>query len=70
MMKAKPAALAKLGVAEKKRLAAKGRKAIAVVLREKRRIESSFYAMGRALETLKDVGVVHALGHALIRAAT
>ncbi len=63
-MKNKAADLAKLGVAEKGRLAAKGRKAMAVVLREKRRIESSFYAMGRALATLKDPGVLHALGHA------
>jgi hypothetical protein len=62
-MKKNPTDLAKLGVAEKKRLAAKGRAAIAIVAREKRRIESSFYAMGRALGTLKDPGVLHALGH-------
>ncbi len=63
MMTKRAGDVAKVGVAEKKRLAAKGRAAIAVVAREKRRIESSFYAMGRALATLKDPGVVHALGH-------
>ncbi len=55
--------LARLGRAEKKRLAAKGRAALAIVLRAKRDIEASYYAMGRALAILKDTAVLHALGH-------
>lgn len=55
--------VAKLGLAEKRRLAAKGRKAIAMVLAMKRQVETAFYAMGKALVTLADKGVIRALGH-------
>ncbi len=54
---------AKLGTAEKKRLAAKGRKAVATVVAMKRTIKKAFYAMGRALAVLKEPAVFHALGH-------
>ena len=51
------------GSVESKRLAAKGRKAVAVVLTMKKRIERSFYAMGKALAVLDDPRIFHALGH-------
>ena len=39
--------LARVGLAEKKRLAAKGRAAISIVQRARRDIEKSYFAMGR-----------------------
>src|SRR5579884_1785370 len=56
-------AASKRAATEKKRLAAKGRKAIAVVLKMKKDIQKSFYAMGRALAVLRDESVYRALGH-------
>lgn len=56
-------AAAKLGAAEKKRLAARGRKAVATVLAMKKVIKKAFYEMGRALAVLKDPAVFRALGH-------
>ncbi len=53
----------KLGASETKRLAARGRTAIATVLKMKKVIESSFYEMGRALAVLKNPSVFRALGH-------
>ena len=49
---------------EEKRLAARGRRAMAVVLRMKARIERAFYAMGKALAELDDPRVFRALGFA------
>ncbi len=54
---------AKVGALEKKRLAAKGRAAIATVLKKKHVIEDAFYEMGRALSVLRDPAVFRALGH-------
>ena len=58
----------KRAAAEKKKLVAKGRAAIAVVLRKKRDVENAFYAMGRALAVLRDAAVYHALGHSSFEA--
>jgi hypothetical protein len=56
-------ATAKLGAKETKRLEARGRDAVATVLKMKKVIESSFYEMGRALAVLKDPAVFRALRH-------
>lgn len=54
--------VAKLGLADKRKLAKKGRAAIAIVVAMKRQIEKAFYAMGKALVTLSDKAVIAALG--------
>ena len=51
------------GAAEKRKLAAKGKRAAAVVKRKKTKIERSFYEMGKALVVLEDPGVFHAMGY-------
>lgn len=55
--------LAARGSSESKRLAAKGRAAIAVVVKMKGQVERAFYTMGKALAVLDDPRIYHALGH-------
>jgi hypothetical protein len=52
-----------LGVGEKRKLAAKGREAIAFIRSMKNEIARAFYEIGRALLALEDDAVVAALGH-------
>lgn len=53
----------KVGLAEKRKLAAKGRAAIAFIRSKKDEIARAFYDIGKELVTLSDEGVVSALGH-------
>lgn len=55
--------VAAMGTAERKRLAEKGREAIATVVAMRREVEQAFYAMGEALSVLSDSAVIRALGH-------
>src|SRR6185312_11403130 len=59
----KAEAAVKRAAAEKKKLAAIGRRAVAAVLKAKRDAQKAFYDMGRALAILRDASVYHALGH-------